>query len=107
MYTSAIQISKESNLNFCSFLASSNFDLIFDRNNKWGCSSFSSSVLSLFLKKSFQMFGRIFSSTQRDLFQTEIGFRKLGRILMDRFFNENMEYSGALFVNNKKIEMLV
>ena len=53
------------------------------------------------------MFGRIFSSTQRDLFQIEIGFRKLGRILMDRFFNENMEYSGALFVNNKKIEMLV
>ena len=52
---------------------------------------------------------RIFSSIQRELFQTEIGFRKLSRILMDRFFNEIIEYSGNLFVVKfaHQIEMLV
>ena len=52
---------------------------------------------------------RMFSSTKREPFQTETDFRKLGRILMDRFFNEIMEYSGGLFVVKflHKIEILV
>ena len=52
---------------------------------------------------------RILSSTQRKLFQTGIGFRNLSRILIDRFFNEVMEYSGRFFVIKfvHKIEMLV
>ena len=41
---------------------------------------------------------QMFSSTQRELFQTEICFRKLGRTLVDKIFNEIMEYSGGLFV---------
>ena len=80
------------------FLASSNLDLVFDRNKEGDCISFSSLVGN-----------RIFSSAHIELVQTEIGCRKLGRILMNRVFNEIMEYSGGLFVVKlkHKIEMLV
>ena len=48
--------------------------------------------------KLFSAGKRIFSSTQRELFQTEISFRKLGRILMDSSFSEFMEYLKGLLV---------
>ena len=43
---------------------------------------------------------QIFINTQREIFQTEVGFQKLGRILMDWFFNEIMEYSGGFVCCN-------
>ena len=76
----------------------SNLDLIFDRNNECDCISFLFICEKIIPNFWFLDRNQIFSSAQRELFQTEIGFCKPGRILMDRFFNEIMGYSGDLFV---------
>ena len=64
-------------------------------------------IFSNFFRSSVR--NQIFVSTQRELLQIEIDYRKLGRIMMDSFFNEIMEYSGVLFVIKfvHKSDMLV